>query len=208
MSVTLNSVSAVLSLIAFVFFLIGCIGYTSNEDTVKDVAWIYYEQDSDNEVWFALLKLAFTVDLGPFFGTVTDTVKYDDQACAFDFCDRCYQDGQSAFGLLVLALAATLVSGVISSAIVGFYFFTLQLANVIIAGVALVASVIGIGLFMNGCMNKIRDELDDDKNLEWGPGAIISVVGMLLMFVVMVLQIAAVIVGGTNNATRIPTSQV
>lgn len=205
MVLTLNSASAGLSLIAFVFFLIGCIGYTSNQDTLRDVAWLTYKQDSNNKVWFALLKLSFEVDLGLFYGKVSDTVQYDDKACGFNFCDVCHEEGQNAFGLLVLALAATLVSGVISSAIVGFYFFTLQLANVIIAAVAVASSVIGISLFMDICMNKIKDEIDNDKDLKWGPGSIISVVGMLLMFIVMLLQIAATAVGSLHTPTQVPT---
>lgn len=144
MTVTLNSLSAVLSLSAFVFFLIGCIGYTSNEETVKDVAWITSEHDDDNKLWFALLKVSFQVDLGFLFGVVSDTVKYNDQACFFEFCDQCNKDGQSAFGLLVLALTASLISGFISSAMIGFYFVSLQIANVLIAALAVASSVIGI----------------------------------------------------------------
>lgn len=194
MIVNLNLVSAALCCIAFLFFLIGCIGFSSDEGTAKDVAWIHYKHESDNQLWFALRILTFRMDFGV-FGVATGSVKYDHQDCNFNFCDECSTAGQSAFGLLIVALLATMVTGILSSGIVGAFSYVLQLANVVIAGIAVLASIIGVSVFMNDCYNKIQDDINEDKDLTWGPGSVLSLIGMLFMMAVVVLQIVATLTG-------------
>jgi hypothetical protein len=77
---------------------------------------------------------------------------------------------------------------------------SMQIANVIMSFFAALTSLIAIGLFMSDCYNAINNDSSDDDtydddgsslSLKWGPGAILTIIGMLLMWIVVVLQIVA-----------------
>lgn len=183
----LNAASAGLSLCALIFFLVGCIGFSVAYGTIENVAWIKGEEDG-TDVYFGLAKFYFT---SSGFG---DTVAYNN--CLFDFCDTCRDNGRAAFGLLILAIIFGAVSTGLAGALAMGSAGSLQIANTGISFISATFAIIGFGLFMGSCYKKIDDSDNvPTLSLEWGPGSIIVCTGLIMMWLVVVLQVGAMIVG-------------
>mmetsp|Transcript_46353 Transcript_46353/g.107315 ORF Transcript_46353/g.107315 Transcript_46353/m.107315 type:complete len:192 (+) Transcript_46353:46-621(+) len=183
----LNGVSTVLSVCALTFFLVGCVGFSASFGTIEDVAWIKGEE-GPTDVYFGLQKFYFTSS-----GNGA-TLNYNN--CAFDFCDACKHDGRAAFGLLILATISAAVCSGLGGALAAGVGESLQIANAGVSFLSASFAIIGFGVFMGDCYKQI----DDSDNvpflsLEWGRGSIVVCTGLILMFLVVVLQIAAMIVG-------------
>jgi hypothetical protein len=201
MSAALNGTTIALSLISGLFFIIGCVGYADQRDAVQNTAWITSSKDG-LDVYFGLRRAYVSFD---FFGSTYDgNVQYGSSTdCMDDWCDKCQSDGQGALGLTIIALIFTTVTMALGGALVASANKSMQIANVIMAFFAALTSLIAIGLFMSDCYNAINNDSSDDDtydddtddgsslSLKWGPGAILTIVGMLLMWIVVVLQIVA-----------------
>jgi hypothetical protein len=182
----LNIVSAVFSLCAMVFFIVGCIGYSDKMSDIKHTAWI-----KADGAWVGLSKL-----VANFGGGGDQAIHFKD--CDASFCDTCDRDGESAFGLIVVATIFAFLSTILSGALSAGHRFALQWAAVFVAFVSALFAIIGFGLFMGQCYKKIDDSNDGD--LHWGPGSILTCLGLLMMFVVVVLHLVALIVGPKVDA--------
>lgn len=180
----LNATSAVFSLCAFVFFIVGCVGYSGDKDNLKNAAWIKID-DQGTEAWFGLLKYHFKTAL--FEGTTS----FKD--CTDSFCDECERDGRSAIGLLVISTVFAFVTTILSGALFASPQVPLQWGNIAVAFVSAAFALIGFGLFMGECYKKIDDSSTLD--LEWGPGSVLTCLGLLMMWLVVVLQLLALIIG-------------
>ena len=187
MTPNVNLISAVLAFVATLFFVIGCIGYSSDDDTVKNVAWISVD-NGGTTVYYALRQVFVSGGGG--------SGSYNDCASFSDACEKCEDDGKSAFGLMFIAAlfaAMTTVAcgalGQSAEQLATCYSTSARMGavSIVLALVALGASLISLSVFMGDCY----DEIDDTTNneLEWGPGAVLSIIGLLLMAVVAVLQI-------------------
>jgi hypothetical protein len=80
----------------------------------------------------------------------------------------------------------------------------MQTGNAIFSSLASMFSLIAVGVFMGVYYKDINDASsgDDDTyayddgssslDLKWGPGAVLALVGMLLMWIVTIFQVAAI----------------
>lgn len=199
MTQPLNALSLALSVISLTFFLVACIGYSDNEDTLQNVSWAVYDENGVQQ-WFGLRSYAMKANI---YGTSVDgTADYSD--CGGNTCDSCDQDGKSSFGLMIIALVFATVCAALSGTMIGAASSTMQIANVIMAFIAFGASLVSVGVFMGGCYTDLKDNYSDGDKLTWGPGSILSIIGMLIMFMVTVFQIAAVAIGDGNLPTPVP----
>jgi len=71
------------------------------------------------------------------------------------------------------------------------------ITNIVMSFIAFATSLVGIVSFMGRCYSKIEDA-NGSENAEWGPGAILSIVGMVLMGLVFLLQVVGVAIKGDN----------
>lgn len=214
-SVGLNGASLALATISSIFFIIGCVGYANQRDAVQNTAWFTASQDSV-DYYFGLRYAYIHVDISGF--TFDGKIDYSDDACGGDACDKCTRDGKAAFGLTVISTIFAVIVGAMSAAGIAAPNKMISIANVFLSFVAAVFSLIAIGLFMGECYNAIKDDssgdddddayyYDDDSTddsgslpLKWGPGGILTIIGMLMMWIVLIFQIAAAAVGGSNQA--------
>lgn len=180
MSIALNSFSSLLSSLATGCFIIGCVGYASDRTAFKNLAWITIDEDN-TQAWFALKKSYFKTVLG------STTLSYNDGSCVAEYCDKCQEMGESCFSLLVIATVFAFITSCATGSLTKHANTLLQIFSLGLTGVALAASIIGIGMFMSDCYDKI----DDATNLElqWGPGSIVVLVGIILMGITAVSQV-------------------
>jgi hypothetical protein len=204
MSAALNGTTVALSLISAVFFIVGSIGYADIKSPVKSTAWIISSNDG-LDVHFGLRKAFAHYDN---FGIKFDSsIEYNSGFCTDSWCDNCNSDGKGTVGLTIIALIFTMVTLSFSCALLATKNRSVQISNVLMSFFAAFSSLVGVSLFMSDCYTAINDlnnndddyddNYDDDGlfSLKWGPGAIVTLVGMLLMWIVVVLQIVAVVTG-------------
>lgn len=189
MSAGLNGASIALCVISLIFFLVGCIAYSDDGDVIKNTAW-FTSSDSGSDTYFGLKKVYFT------FGSFDASVSYGSDSCPDNTCDKCDQDGKGALGLNILAIIFTTITVALSGALLASANKGMQIANIFMSFIAAVCSLISIGLFMGDCYNAINNDDDDyyddsGLDLKWGSGSILTLIGMLMMWIVVVLQIAA-----------------
>lgn len=180
----LNATSAVLSLCAFAFFVVGCAGYSGDEANLKNASWIRVD-DGGTEVWFGLLK--FHVEAA----ATKLTTNFKD--CNNSYCNECERDGRSAISLLIISTVFAFVSTILSGALFAGPQVFLQWGNIVVTFISAAFALIGFGLFMGECYKEIDNSTTLD--LEWGPGSILTCLGLLMMWLVVVLQLLALIVG-------------
>jgi hypothetical protein len=215
-STGLNASSIGLSVVAAVFFVVGCIGYGDQSTLVQSVPWIMSSKDG-TDVYFGLHKFYISIN-NPFFGgDITLLAKYNDNTnCPQSWCDECYKDGKAAFVLTLIALGFTICVLCGCIALLVSFSRTFQIVNTVLAFLAVATSVVGVSIFMKDCFYAIDDSagIDDDGfygyggssqnlDLKWGAGSILTIIAMLLMFVVTILQTAAA-VGASNRYAAAP----
>lgn len=191
MSQALNAVSAVFALGATVFFIVGCSGYTTDDAQLKNVAWITADDDFA-KLWIGLQKLRFEGQ-GVASGASGNLVWAKD-SCTEPFCDRCEQDGRSAIALLIISTVFAGIATALSGVLAASHNAGMQIGNLVLSMISAFFAIIGFGVFMGSCYQKIDQWSDFD--LDFGPGSIMTLLALIMMFVVTVLQFVAVIVGG------------
>lgn len=193
----LNILTVVFAICSFVFFIIGCIGYASAERAMRNVAWITASQDFgsgfDFEFWCNLT--GYYAQGGGFHQLIkfTDCVNSSDDEQS-DFCSQCLSDGNASFGLLIAATTFAFFVIVLSGLVIGTPNSAVQLGALITSFVSGCFSLIGFGIFMGSCYWKI-DNISE-FNLHYGPGAILVLLGLLMMWVNVFFQVGAVALGG------------
>lgn len=182
----LNIATVVFAFISFVFFIIGCIGYSSDELVMKNTPWVTAD-DNGQEVYMNLQGIFFKNAGGK------GTVFYANANCGLDFCDQCAEQGDAAFGLIIAATVfasfTTVLSGILSASPSS----TLQLVNLFVAFVTAVFSLVGFGLFMGGCY--VQFDNYSPLSLHYGAGAILTLIGLLMMWLTVFFQVGAVFFG-------------
>lgn len=185
MSVALNITSAILSATSFTFFLVGVIGYSNENTTVQNTNWFhrYGTGSAENQNYFVGLERIVFQN-----GGLTQGFVYADLDCG-DLCNVCERQGENAFALLVIAVIFAFITMALSTASAIAPMSQISGANIATSFVSTLFGVIGWSLFVNKCFHKIVRSIDGD--FDYGPGAILSLIAFLLMFIVFVLQIAA-----------------
>ena len=198
MSAVLNGISAAIAGLAVLFFIVGAAGYSNDSDVIEDVAWITISKNGF-DVYYGLQKYLFK------YNGYEPSLSYDSDTCTLDSCDHCYKDGMASIALIIIALFFTTAVTCISGVLVTSANSIMQATN---SGLALFAAIMGaisLGIFMGDCYNKVYDEVntDDDYvgsvNLKWGPGSILTLIGVILMFIVAALQMSAIAMGGKTS---------
>jgi hypothetical protein len=206
----LNGASVALGVISTLFFVVGAIGYSSNTDAIENVAWITSSQDGV-DIYYGLSKAYATLD---FNGETLDiSFKYNSDSCSDDWCDKCQRDGQAAVSLNILAIIFTVVVVGLSCTLLASPNRGMQTGSAIFSFLASLFSLIAVAVFMGECHKAIDDanSSDDDAyaaygstnddggigDLKWGPGAVLALVGMLLMWIVTIFQVAAIFTSAT-----------
>lgn len=195
MSVVLNGISAAIAGLAVLFFIVGAAGYSNDSDVIEDVAWITISKNGF-DVYYGLQKYLVK------YNGYEPSLSYDSDTCTLDSCDHCYRDGMASIALIIIALFFTTAVTCISGVLVTSANSIMQATNSGLALFAAIMGVISLGIFMGDCYNKVYDEVntDDDYvgsvNLKWGPGSILTLIGVLLMFIVAALQVTATVMGG------------
>jgi hypothetical protein len=195
MSQALNGVSAGLAALATIFYIVGCAGYASEEDAIKNSNWINYAGDDDVfdiKVYVGLKKVLFTA-------TSDYSTMFTFSSCANDddsngLCSTCEETGKGAVGLLIISTILAFVVTCLSGATAASPNAPLTYVNLVCSFISGLFGVIGFGLFMHSCYNKVDDTTTVD--LQYGPGAILSLIAFLMMWIVIVLQIAVAAMGG------------
>jgi hypothetical protein len=194
MAPALNFATLALSFIAGVFFVIGCIGYADQRAAIESVAWITSSKGGI-DIYFGLSRAYVTVN-----DNLNLVFQYSSSDCNNEWCDECDSDGQGAFALTIIAVIFAAITAGLSGALIVSNATTLQIASAGTAFIAAVAAVVAIGLFMNGCYNAAENGDGDILSLQWGPGAILTIVGMALMWIAVLLQVVGVVTGGAGGA--------
>lgn len=182
----LNGASAAFALCATVFLMIGCIGHSDDHAVVKNTSWISVDENNV-KVWFGLAKQIVESS------GVTMAISYDSDNCGDSYCDQCQTDGQTTISLLVISTIFAAISCGLGGALAASPSGPLQLANLLISFVTAFFSLVGFSVFMGNCYMKI--DHNNDVDLEFGPGSILALLGMLMMWVVVVMQFGAIIMG-------------
>lgn len=190
MSPILQYVSLGLCLLALLFFLIGCIGFSNDRDVVEDVSWIMIDT-GPTTIYYGLREVTSSSGGGG---------SYSDCKNNSDTCKQCNDDGKGAFALIFIATLLT-------AATAGFCGFLSQASEtnmmmgtitIVLAILAVGASLISLAIFMGGCYNEIDNDTNED--LEWGPGSVLSIIGLLIMAAVTIIQVLTTCIWKTAAA--------
>jgi amino acid transporter len=180
----LNGLSTALSGLAVVFFLVGVVAYSDEAASVRNVAWI-----TVSDYYFGLRC---------FVGShTTATTEY--ARCSGSICNSCEKAGTGAFGLTMAAIVFSALTTVLSAASAARSTKGLQVTTVMTAIVSVTLSLIAVGWFMGSCWNALDNIVNDVK---WGPGSVLTLIGVILMGVVVLLQIMATVVGDQGSSPR------
>lgn len=187
----LNIISTIFSALSTIFFIVGCVGYASSERTLKNVAWIVAD-DHGEEFWSALQGFHYQ-NSGADQTTMFNRCALGNDDFASDVCIPCMRDGNAAFGLLLVATTFGLFVTIASGFLAATPNAAVQATSTFLSFISGVFSLVGFGLYMGNCYYKWDDEVD--FSLHYGPGAIIVLLGLLMMWVTVLLQLGAVALG-------------
>jgi hypothetical protein len=196
----INAIVCFLATAALALYIASVCAYSDKHRDIKNVAWF---REKDNDTHFGLR--AATGDTG-------GVTEYHD--CDGDACNYCDRDGKAAFALTLFSLVMAFLVAALAWANVVKYDHGRQAAKIAFSTLAWIASVIAIGLMMGHCRGEVEDT---GGSYEWGPGSIMALVALLLMFINMCLLSAAAGLaeqnpngnhGTTTNAGHSGTSAV
>lgn len=186
MATILNGLSAFLSFSSLGFFIVAAIGYADDRASIKSAAWLTVKQGG--KVYFGL-RSAY-VDFSPYMREVISY--HSDGDCEADWCDRCNLSGRSAFCLTIVALFFSAVVAASNGILIVSPNFIGQAVNTFSAFISFLLSLIAVGMFMSICYeNVVVGDDSVDKEKRWGNGAILCILGMLLMGIVTLMQLVA-----------------
>jgi di/tricarboxylate transporter len=205
----INAIVCFLATAAVALYIVGLCAYSDEHENIKRTHWF---REKNNDLYFGLRGVTGQQnDQGG--GSGHGVTEYHD--CGGNACDDCDKDGKAAFALTLFSLVMAFLVAALAWANVVKYDHGRQAAKIAFSTLAWIASVIAIGLVMGQCRGTVED--DFHGSYEWGPGAICTLVALLLMFINMCLLSAAAGVaeqnpnanhGTTTNAGHSGTSAV
>lgn len=187
MIVLLNSFSCFLSLFATVMFFVGSLGGSYEPTLVRKASWFYLES-SNHTVHANIWKV---IEVKGASGDNTVALFYADDACVADYCEPCALYGLVLFSPLVFGTVAAFVVFGITFINSHYPSLTLSWRGTGASCLSLITVLIGWGAFMNNCYLVFKDSFTED--IEYGPGAVTTLVGCLAMFLVVVMQIRSLL---------------
>ena len=169
------------SAVSCLFFMIGALGYTHNKDTMKNISWFYltYPGSGGNKIYYSL-KGQYIEQLNNSgdYASRTEETRYD----------KCNSDGYAAYVLVVIACLCSLCCAFLSGALIKNDFTFGQFIGCGLAGLATFMSGIALAVFMGDCQSAMKKFFDNYPGYEehWAPGAVLTAVAMVMMFIVSV----------------------
>jgi len=181
MSAGLNAVCALFCLIAFTFFMVALVGHSCSQSVIKNTHWVYAGNGVDD--YFGT-RCSFVETVGP----ASSVINYEATECLGDYCDTCAAFGNTAFGLNIVAIAFTTISLGLCWGAATQPNKDSSISNIVMSFIAFAASLIGTVLFMSRCYSEINNQIGSSV-AEWGPGSILSLIGLILMGLVLLMQV-------------------
>eukprot|EP01083_Nonionella_stella_P108835 316827_1 len=174
-----------LSLVTFVFYCVALAGCSTDEEAVKNGAWIEKGQGGDIVTYFGTM-MAATFDDDKKQGSGTE---YADKSCGGTLCDTCEDSGNSATAFTVIGFCL-----VIPVFIISFLRMTaekdsamVKVAAVVCAALSLVFVIIALSSFSE-CYDKIEDVMTD-KDLSYGTAFNLMGINILTLFLAFVFHL-------------------
>jgi len=158
------------------FFIVGCLGYSSNSGTSQDAAWVVEDQESST-VFYAL-QVAF-------YNGAVEGISVHNQECA-DTNQECYVP--RLISADTLAMVALMMFGILMHSSRQVTTFCCANPKIKIMCVTLVVSVVALVAFMCDCYHEVDDTVGADW--VWGPESVLSLVGLLLAVCAKVKKVA------------------
>lgn len=158
------------------FFMIGALSYTLEKENMKNIPWFYitYPNANDDVVYFSLK--------GQYIEEYNQVNEFGNYVAEFKKCDT---DGYSSYVLVIIACLSSLCCAFLSGALIKNDFTFGQFIGCGLAGLACFMSGVSLAVFMGDCQNTVADTYSANYyDFHMGAGAVLTVVGMVLMFCV------------------------
>jgi ABC-type Na+ efflux pump permease subunit len=178
----INAICCFLATVCVVFYVCGVTAYSNNS------------RDLDNVPWFLSTNKPIAR-----FGLRSVTVENSGgeteyHNCSGDACDACDKDGKVAFALTLFSLVMGFLVAALAAANFASFDGIRQAAKIICTALAVVATIIALGVMMGHCKSKVEN---DGGDYDWGAGSILTLIAMLLMLITMcLLSVAAAVAAG------------
>ena len=181
MSAGLNALCALFCLIALTLFIVALVGHSCSQSVIRDTYWVY-AGDGANDYFGT--RCSFVETVGP----TSPVINYEATECVGDYCDTCAAFGNTAFGLNIVAIAFTTISLGLCWGAATQPNKDSSISNIVMSFLAFAASLIGTVLFMSRCYSEINNQFGTSV-AQWGPGSVLSLVGLIFMGLVSLLQV-------------------
>lgn len=193
MALAHNITSLVFSVLAWIFFIIGCIGNSTGDFNVEHAPWIIVNPDQGEHVFFG--TQAFYQENNNFGST--NLTKYRNCESAISFCTPCKDNGRVTFAMLVIAVIFASFAIIFSTVLIFAEVASVQYTNIAFTAASTIMAVVAWSVFMHRCYNAI----DDGANhLEYGAAASLTLLGFLLMGLAVIVNVANVVFPSAASA--------
>jgi uncharacterized membrane protein len=174
----INAICFFIAVVCVIFYICGAAGYSDDYDDLENVPWML-SRNGGSTTRFNLRSIDSSGGGG--------TVQYSD--CGGSTCSSCERDGKAAAALVILSLFLALAVAALSFANIVKYDAGRQMTSILCSALAVIFTIIALGLMMGHCKGRVEDNFNTD--LDWGAGAVLTLLAMLMMFAIMCLLIAA-----------------
>ena len=182
-------VSLVLSAASAVFFLIGAIGGSTSAGVIQSVPW---QQDKTAKFYYGLAA---------FYSDATEEVVTFKDACIgtiaeSDGCKFCY-DNQSSASIGLSAASLIVSAGALVAILLRFNgdSVNLKFASVVSTILPVIFTIANLASYSK-CVSALKDIFQD---IEYGPGWILTLVGLLAVFLSFVINLLIQADGGATS---------
>lgn len=197
----INGIGAALSLVSTVFFVIGAVAYSNNFGDLTHVCWLYAD-DFGTKLYVGLQSI------GVAGNGQENSIKFaSDVECAFDFCSDCEESGRGTFGAVIGAAVLATAVVVLSLVSMVSHSNSLQVSISIVALCSAMLAAVALGLLMGQCQSKMEHDLNN-FNFVWGSGAILTIIGMMLMTLTSMLLFTGMCSAPRRRRSSSPTAVV
>lgn len=187
MALAHNLTSLVCSILAWIFFVIGCIGNSTGSDNVQNAPWIIVNPDAGGNHIFFGTQAFYQKNTNLY---AEDLTKYKNCENGPEFCTPCLDNGRITFALLVIAVIFAALAIIFSAVLLGAEVPSVQYTNLALTGASTVMAVVGWSVFMRRCYHHIDESLN---TLEYGAGASLTLLGFLLMGIAVIVNVLNIV---------------
>lgn len=186
MALAHNITSLVLSVLAWIFFIIGCIGNSTGDFNVENAPWIIVNPDQGEHIFFG--TQAFYQENNN-IGFPTDLTKYRNCESTVGFCTPCKDNGRVTFAMLCIAVIFAAFAIIFSTVLIFAEVASVQYTNLAFTAASTIMAVVGWSVFMRRCYHHIDEAYN---HLEYGAAASITLLGFLLMGINVVVNVCSI----------------